>query len=188
MPGLFVRLKLPGSGTSRGLLIQDRAVGTDLDKRFVFVVTPDHTIEYRAVSLGPIVDGLRVVRAGAQRRRSRRRQRAAARPARREGRAGRCRHGGSGRRRGVRRRAGAPPAHARTALTPKRDTREVQACEDHEILPILHRPADLRGRPVTADSSRPAASRCSGCRSANTRASCRRRSWCAPPIQAPTRR
>ena len=63
-PGLFVRLQFPGSGTFRGLLIQDRAVGTDLDKRFVFVVTPERTIAYRSVTLGPIVDGLRVVREG----------------------------------------------------------------------------------------------------------------------------
>jgi len=63
-PGLFVRLRLPGTASYRGVLIQDRAVGTDLDKRFVFVVTPDRTIEYRAVTLGPIVDGLRVVRTG----------------------------------------------------------------------------------------------------------------------------
>jgi multidrug efflux system membrane fusion protein len=64
MPGLFVRLKLPGKNPYRGLLIQDRAVGTDLDKRFVFLVTPAKTIEYRTVTLGPVVDGLRVVRAG----------------------------------------------------------------------------------------------------------------------------
>ena len=63
-PGLFVRLQFPGSGTYRGLLIQDRAVGTDLDKRFVFVVTPQNAIEYRNVVLGPVVDGLRVVRTG----------------------------------------------------------------------------------------------------------------------------
>jgi multidrug efflux system membrane fusion protein len=63
-PGLFVRLRLPGSATYRGLLIQDRAVGTDLDKRFVYVVAPDGAIQYRTVTLGPIVDGLRVVRAG----------------------------------------------------------------------------------------------------------------------------
>jgi RND family efflux transporter MFP subunit len=63
-PGLFVRLQLPGSGSYRGLLIQDRAVGTDLDKRFVLVVTADGTIEYREVKLGPLVDGLRVVRSG----------------------------------------------------------------------------------------------------------------------------
>jgi membrane fusion protein, multidrug efflux system len=63
-PGLFVRVRLPGTDSYRGVLIQDRAVGTDLDKRFVYVVTPERTIEYRSVTLGPIVDGLRVVRSG----------------------------------------------------------------------------------------------------------------------------
>jgi multidrug efflux system membrane fusion protein len=63
-PGLFVRLRLVGSGSYRGLLIQDRAVGTDLDKRFVFVVDDQKKVQYRAVTLGPIVDGLRVVRSG----------------------------------------------------------------------------------------------------------------------------
>jgi len=65
-PGLFVRLRLAGSGTSRALLIEDRAVGTDLSKKFVYVVTPTHEIEYRPVTLGPIADGLRVVRSGLQ--------------------------------------------------------------------------------------------------------------------------
>ena len=64
LPGLFVRLKLPGKRAYRGLLIQDRAVGADLDKRFVLVVGPDQTIQYRGVALGPIVDGLRVARSG----------------------------------------------------------------------------------------------------------------------------
>jgi multidrug efflux system membrane fusion protein len=63
-PGLFVRLRLPGSGTSRGVLVQDRAIGTDLDKRFVYVVGADRTVKYRTVTLGPIVDGLRLVRTG----------------------------------------------------------------------------------------------------------------------------
>jgi multidrug efflux system membrane fusion protein len=63
-PGLFVRLRLAGTGTYRGLLIQDRAVGTDLSKKFVYVVGPKHDIEYRAVTLGPLVNDLRVVRSG----------------------------------------------------------------------------------------------------------------------------
>jgi multidrug efflux system membrane fusion protein len=64
-PGQFVRLRLVGrGGAAPGLLIQDRAVGTDLDKRFVFVVGEGDAVEYRAVTLGPIVDGLRVVRTG----------------------------------------------------------------------------------------------------------------------------
>ncbi len=63
-PGSFVRLRLPGTASYRALLIQDRAIGTDLDKRYVYVVGADGTIEYRAVQLGPIIDGLRVVREG----------------------------------------------------------------------------------------------------------------------------
>jgi membrane fusion protein, multidrug efflux system len=63
-PGLFVRLRVPGSSKYSGVLIDDRAVGTDLDKRFVFVVKTDRTIEYRPVTLGPLVDGKRVIRQG----------------------------------------------------------------------------------------------------------------------------
>jgi multidrug efflux system membrane fusion protein len=62
-PGLFVRLRVAG-GQARALLIQDRAVGTDLDKKFVLVVGPDSKIQYRNVMLGPIVDDLRVVHSG----------------------------------------------------------------------------------------------------------------------------
>ena len=40
-PGLFVRLRLPGTAAYRGVLVEDRAVGTDLDRRFVLVVGGD---------------------------------------------------------------------------------------------------------------------------------------------------
>jgi membrane fusion protein, multidrug efflux system len=63
-PGLFVRLRLPGTGSYPGVLVEDRAVGTDLDRRFVLVVKQDQTVESRTVTLGPIVDGLRVVKKG----------------------------------------------------------------------------------------------------------------------------
>ncbi|HYS54340.1 MAG TPA: efflux RND transporter periplasmic adaptor subunit [Thermoanaerobaculia bacterium] len=63
-PGSFVRLRLPGSAVHRALLIQDRAVGTDLDKRYVYIAGADGTVEYRTVQLGPMIDGLRVVRTG----------------------------------------------------------------------------------------------------------------------------
>jgi RND family efflux transporter MFP subunit len=63
-PGLFVRLRLPGTASYRGVLVEDRAVGTDLDRRFVLVVGRDKKIESRTVVLGPVVDGLRVVRKG----------------------------------------------------------------------------------------------------------------------------
>ena len=63
-PGLFVRLRLPGTAAYRGVLVEDRAVGTDLDRRFVLVVGGDRKVESRTVTLGPLVDGLRVVRKG----------------------------------------------------------------------------------------------------------------------------
>jgi len=63
-PGLFVRLRLPGTATYRGVLVEDRAVGTDLGRRFALVVGGDRKTEARTVTLGPLVDGLRVVRSG----------------------------------------------------------------------------------------------------------------------------
>jgi multidrug efflux system membrane fusion protein len=65
-PGLFARIQLGGTkGTAKdALLITDRAVGTDQDRKFVYVVGADGKAEYRPVVLGPTVDGLRVVRSG----------------------------------------------------------------------------------------------------------------------------
>jgi multidrug efflux system membrane fusion protein len=65
VPGLFARVQLGGgSATSNAVLISDRAVGTDQNRKFVFVVSADNKAEYRAVKLGPTVDGLRVVKQG----------------------------------------------------------------------------------------------------------------------------
>ena len=63
-PGLFVRLRVPMGASQAGVLVQDRAVGTDLDRRFVLVVDAKRQVSYRAVTLGPLIDGLRVVRSG----------------------------------------------------------------------------------------------------------------------------
>lgn len=63
-PGLFARLKLVGSGRYRALLVQDRAVGTDQDKKFVLVLKADSTVEYRQVELGSTVEGLRIIKSG----------------------------------------------------------------------------------------------------------------------------
>jgi multidrug efflux system membrane fusion protein len=46
------------------VLIDDRSVGTDLGKKFVLVLKADNTVDYRGVTLGPQVDGLRIVREG----------------------------------------------------------------------------------------------------------------------------
>ena len=67
------------------LLINERAVGTDQNKKFVMVVGADNKAAYREVTLGAHVDGLRIVTSGPEGRRARRRQRPAARAPRRAG-------------------------------------------------------------------------------------------------------
>jgi multidrug efflux system membrane fusion protein len=65
VPGLFARVQLDGGTATRSsLLINDRAVGTDQNRKFVFVVGADNKAEYRPVVLGPNIEGLRVVRDG----------------------------------------------------------------------------------------------------------------------------
>jgi membrane fusion protein, multidrug efflux system len=63
-PGMFVRVRLIGTSKYKGPVINDRAVATDQDRRFVLVVGEGDKVEYRAVTTGPLADGLRVVREG----------------------------------------------------------------------------------------------------------------------------
>ena len=63
-PGLFARVRLVGGEDRDSVLIEDRAVGTDLSKKFVLTLTADNRIEYRLVELGPEINGLRVVTHG----------------------------------------------------------------------------------------------------------------------------
>jgi multidrug efflux system membrane fusion protein len=64
IPGQFARLRMGQPKAEPALMVSDRAVGTDQNKKFVLVVTPENKAEYREVSLGPIVDSLRVVTTG----------------------------------------------------------------------------------------------------------------------------
>ncbi|MFZ4688191.1 MAG: efflux RND transporter periplasmic adaptor subunit [Polymorphobacter sp.] len=63
-PGLFGHMRLLGSGSYNGMLIPEDAVVTDQTRKIALVVGPDGTVSPRVVQLGPIVDGLRVVRGG----------------------------------------------------------------------------------------------------------------------------
>jgi membrane fusion protein, multidrug efflux system len=63
-PGLFARIKLVANDSYDAILIDERAVSNDLGKKFVLVLKPDDTLEYRAVTLGTRIDGLRVVEEG----------------------------------------------------------------------------------------------------------------------------
>lgn len=63
-PGLFARVRLLGGERHRATLIQDQAIGTDQDRKFVLVLKGDNTLEYRPVTIGRMVDGLRSVESG----------------------------------------------------------------------------------------------------------------------------
>jgi multidrug efflux system membrane fusion protein len=61
IPGQFARLRMGQAKPERALLVHERAIGTDQDKKFVLVVEEGNRVAYRPVTLGPSVDGLRIV-------------------------------------------------------------------------------------------------------------------------------
>jgi RND family efflux transporter MFP subunit len=63
-PGLFARVRLLGSNEYNAILIDDRAVNTDQNQKYVFLLGAGNKIEYRKVTLGRVIDGLRVVKEG----------------------------------------------------------------------------------------------------------------------------
>lgn len=63
-PGLFARVRLAGGQRHAVTMVQDQAIGTDQDRKFVLVLKPDSTIEYRPIGVGRVIDGLRVVESG----------------------------------------------------------------------------------------------------------------------------
>jgi membrane fusion protein, multidrug efflux system len=63
-PGLFARLKLIGSGTYSAVMTPEQAIGTDQDRKFVLVIGQGNAAQVRAVKLGALIDGMRVIREG----------------------------------------------------------------------------------------------------------------------------
>ncbi|EJM70386.1 RND family efflux transporter, MFP subunit [Pseudomonas sp. GM50] len=65
-PGMLARIKLGGGPPRQAVLIDDSAIGTDQDKKFVLVVTANDQVEYRRVSPGNLVGDLRIIDSGLQ--------------------------------------------------------------------------------------------------------------------------
>jgi len=63
-PGLFARVRLPGSGQFQALLVDQHAILTDQDRKYVWVVSAQGTTERRDVTLGGEADGLRIIDSG----------------------------------------------------------------------------------------------------------------------------
>jgi RND family efflux transporter MFP subunit len=64
VPGLFAHIRIPLSEKHPVLLVDDRAIGTDQANKFVLTLTSTNTVAYQSVTLGPLVDGKRIIRSG----------------------------------------------------------------------------------------------------------------------------
>jgi membrane fusion protein, multidrug efflux system len=64
VPGLYARVRLGGAEERVAALVDERAIGTDQNKRFVLVVDAEGVVHYREVQPGPVIDGLRVIERG----------------------------------------------------------------------------------------------------------------------------
>ncbi len=64
LPGLFARARVPIGDAHDALCIDDRAVGTDQNQKFVLTIGAGDVAEYRKVKLGPVHAGRRVVLEG----------------------------------------------------------------------------------------------------------------------------
>jgi RND family efflux transporter MFP subunit len=63
-PGMFGRVRVPGSPTYQALLIPDAAIASEQARKYVLVVDAENTARQRYVTLGQVVDGLRVIKDG----------------------------------------------------------------------------------------------------------------------------
>jgi RND family efflux transporter MFP subunit len=63
-PGLFGRIRLPGSGLHQVVLVPDEVIQFDQSRQFVFVIDPDGIVERRWVTTGPMAGGMRILRDG----------------------------------------------------------------------------------------------------------------------------
>lgn len=63
-PGFFARVRIPGDGEYEAVLVRDSAISSDQGRLFVLTLDATNKTVYRPIKVGPIVDGLRVVRDG----------------------------------------------------------------------------------------------------------------------------
>jgi multidrug efflux system membrane fusion protein len=63
-PGLFARVRVTGSAPYAAVLLPDEAIGSDQTNKFVYAVDADGTVARKPVKLGPLYEGMRVVREG----------------------------------------------------------------------------------------------------------------------------
>jgi RND family efflux transporter MFP subunit len=63
-PGMFARVQVPASAPYQALMLPDAAIGTEQARKFVYVIGEDNIARLRYVTLGQVVDDLRVIKDG----------------------------------------------------------------------------------------------------------------------------
>ena len=63
-PGMFGNMRLASAGEAKALLVPDEAIQSDQARKTVFVLDKGDTVIAKPVELGPVVDGLRIIRSG----------------------------------------------------------------------------------------------------------------------------
>jgi RND family efflux transporter MFP subunit len=63
-PGMFGNMRLASAGTRQALLVPDDAVQTDQARKVLLTIDAKNVVSQKPVELGPVVDGLRIVRSG----------------------------------------------------------------------------------------------------------------------------
>lgn len=66
LPGMYADVRMGSAGKEKLMIVPERAVGTDQDKKYVYVISPEQTVEYREVRLGRTLDGKRIISSGLQ--------------------------------------------------------------------------------------------------------------------------
>ena len=64
VPGLFAKIRIPVSNSKDALLVPEVAISTDQRGRFLLIVKSDNTVEYKPIEIGPLVEGMRVIKKG----------------------------------------------------------------------------------------------------------------------------
>ena len=64
VPGMFARVRVQGSERYKAIQIPEEAIGTDQSQKYVLMVNDKNIVEYKRVELGPVIDGMRVIKEG----------------------------------------------------------------------------------------------------------------------------
>jgi multidrug efflux system membrane fusion protein len=64
LPGMFVTVRIGSPQTRTAIIVPERAIGTDQDRKYVYIVGPENKVAYREIVPGESVNGSRIVTSG----------------------------------------------------------------------------------------------------------------------------